>query len=376
MISYVETREWYRLKDRVTASAGRKTATRHISKRSLGEGYIIATGVVLGAVVGGQILDQGLAGLFWLVASGMSLIVLIGGFYWLRRLELDAEQVWLVSNCSALALGVGTTALVLVEVSTTAPLVANIGTAVLGTTLAATAVTGTLGGIAVALHQSNRKLREQNAVLHRILRHNLRNDMAVVLCHLDDIEAAGDEETAATARRASEKVRSVVRLTDSVRRADVSLSGPTPIRQRQDMTQLIESRVRKLRTKHTDLGIELDLPAEAQVRVSPQFGLVVNNLVESARSSCPDTPELLFRVKRYRDTVTIIFEDRGKSMSAADLSAVAAGSETELDHGLGVELWLVEWLVDADGGDVSFEAADDGYRVRIDLHRAGSAWLG
>ena len=351
-------------------------ARRHISKRNLGEGYIVGTGVVLAAILGGQILKEGSAGLFWVVSSGVSFGVLIGAFYWLRQLDLDAEGVWLVSNCSALGLGVGTAALLVVDVATTTALVTGTGTAVLGTTLAATAVTGALGGVAVVLHHSNRKLRGQNAVLHRILRHNLRNDMSVVLCHLDDIEESTNGETAKTARRASEKIRSVVRLTDSVRQANVSLTDPEAQRQRHDVTAIVKSRVQELETEHPDFAIGLDLPDEAFVVVSPQFGLVVDNIVESAHTGETGAPQLTVRVEKSRETVTLVFEDHRKAISEADLSAVATGSETALEHGLGVELWLVEWLVDANGGEVFFEADDDSHRVSVELERARVNWLG
>ena len=332
--------------------------------------------MVLAAVLGGDVLDGGLAGVFWFFVSGVSLVVLIGAAYWLQRLDLDADQVWLVSNYSAVGLGLGTAALLGAEVATSSALAASAGTAVLGTTLAATAVTGALCGVVVALDRSNRKLRGQNAVLHRILRHNLRNDMSVVLCHLDEIEASADEETAATARRASEKIRSIVRLTDSVRQANVSLADAATQRQRREVTALVESRVRKLESEHAELEIDLDLPEEAFVLAGPQFGLVVDNVVESAARSGPDGPRLTIRVEHDRETVTVVFEDRRKSIPEADLSAVATGSETALEHGLGVELGLVEWLVDANDGEVSFHADDQRHRVSIELDRARSKWLG
>ncbi len=289
---------------------------------------------------------------------------------------MDAEQVWLVANCSALGLGLGTATLVAVELGTPTAVVGSVGTEILGTALAATAVTGALCGVTATLHQSNRELRGQNAVLHRVLRHNLRNDMSVVLCQLDEIEAETDGETATAARRASEKIRSVIRLTDSVRQANASLTGPSTQRQRLDLTTIIESRVRTLEAEHPDLGVTVDAPEDAFVFVGPQFGLVVDNLIESAHSGDTEDPRLTIRVTKDRETVRLSFEDRRRSIAEADLNAVAAGSETALDHGLGVELWLVEWLVNANGGDVSFEANDDRHRVRIELGRVRSGWLG
>jgi signal transduction histidine kinase len=348
----------------------------NVSKRSLGEAYIVATGVVLAAVLGGEIINDGTASPFWVITSGLSVFVLVGAVYWLHRLEFDAEEVWLVANCSAVGLGVGTTALVFTEVMTTASVGSRVGSAAVGTGLAATAVIGALTGVVCILERSSRKLRDQNTVLHRILRHNLRNDMTVVLCMLDDIESTADQETAAKARHASDKVRSVVRLTDSVRQANVSVSDPTTGHCRRNLSTLVESRVADLDTTSRDLTIGTDMPEEAFVSVGEEFGLVVDNIVESALSGDGEPSTLRVRIQTDPQTVTLTVEDPGKAIPRADISAVTSGTETALEHGLGVELWLVEWLVDANDGDVRFEADDDGQRVVIELDRAGSKWLG
>lgn len=347
----------------------------HVSKRSLGEGYIVATGVVLAAVLAGQLLIDGAAGLFWAIAAGVSLLVLVGAVYWLHRLDLDGDQVWLVSNCGALCLGVGTTALLGVEIATAATFGQRVGTTVLGSTLAAVTVIGALAGVVVSLDKSNRELQGQNAVLHRVLRHNLRNDMSVVLCMLDDIERSADEETAATAQQAREKIKSVVRLTDSVRQANVSLADPTASRQVENLSEIVETRLESFETSDPDLSIETDFPEEALVAVNDEFGLVVDNVVECALSGESPSPQLLVRIEQERETVRLVFEDPRQTISTVDISAVSAGSESALEHALGVELWLVEWLVTASNGSVSFDTGGDSHRVSIELERARSTWL-
>lgn len=368
-------REEANLSDHLAGSGVAMHRNMHVSKRSLGEGYIVATGVVLAAVLAGQLLSNGLAGLFWVLASCLSILVLIGAIYWLHRLDLDGEQIWLVANCSALSLGVGTVALFGVEIATTATLGEQMGTAVLGTALAGATVTGTLVGVVVSLDDSNRKLRGQNAVLHRVLRHNLRNDMSVVLCMLDDIERSADEESAAKARQAREKIESVIRLTDSVRQANVSLADPSAGQQVRNLSDIVETRVESFETTDEELSVETDLPEQALVSVSDEFGLVVDNILECALAGDSSSPRVLIRVEQERETVRLICEDTRQTISSVDISAVSAGSETALEHALGVELWLVEWLVDASGGTMTFETGDECQQVSIELDRAREQWL-
>lgn len=372
MCSY---REEDKLSDRLAGSELAMHRNMHVSKQSLGEGYIVATGVVLAAVLAGQLLANGLAGLFWVLVSCPSILVLMGAIYWLHRLDLDGEQIWLVANCSALSLGVGTVALFGVELATTATLGEQMGTAVLGTALAGATVTGALVGVVVSLDESNRKLRRQNAVLHRVLRHNLRNDMSVVLCMLDDIERSADAETAAKARQAREKIRSVVRLTDSVRQANVSLADPSAGQQVRNLSDIVETRVERFEPTDEELSVETDLPQQALVSVSDEFGLVVDNIFECALAGDSPSPRLLIRIEHERETVKLVCEDTRQTISPVDISAVSAGAETALEHALGVELWLVEWLVDASGGTMTVETGGECHRVNIELDQARKKWL-
>ncbi|MEF8785973.1 MAG: ATP-binding protein [Haloarculaceae archaeon] len=346
----------------------------YVSKRSLGEGYIVATGAVLGTVLVVKMGVAGPAGLFWVLASGVSVGILVGAAYWLQRLDLSSDQVWLVSNCSALGLGMGTTGLVIAEIATPTATVVTVDVAVLGTTLGAAAVLGTLGGVVVILHRSNQDLQRQNAVLHRILRHNLRNDMSVVLCHLDDIEASTDGEPSQTARQAKKKIKSFVRLTDRVRQANVGLTDPAETQKSRDVTALVEARVSQLRQENPELTVKLDLSEQAFASVGETFGLVVDNLVESALSDGTTAPQLRLCVETDRDTVRLLVEDINQTIPAADLTAVSAGSETALEHGFGVELWLVKWLVEANDGTVTFEMSEDRHQVTIELDRVRSGW--
>ncbi len=348
----------------------------YVSKRNLGEGYIVATGAVLGVVLLVQMGTKGPAGLFWVLASAAAVGVLLGAAYWLQRLDLSCDQIWLVSNCSALGLGVGTTALLALEIITPTVTVIGVDVEVLSATLGAAAVFGALGGVVITLHHANRGLQRQNAVLHRILRHNLRNNMSVVLCLLDDIKADGDEEIAETAGRAKTKIRSFVRLTDRVRQANVGITAPAGSRELRDVSAIVESRVDQLRQKNDDLSVEMELSEGAFVSVGETFSLVVDNLIESALSDGTPAPHLRLCVETDRDTVRLLVEDSHRAIPTADLTAVEAGSETALEHGLGVELWLVDWLVDANDGEVVFKTGEDGQQVTIELDRARAGWHG
>jgi K+-sensing histidine kinase KdpD len=55
------------------------------------------------------------------------------------------------------------------------------------------------------------------------------------------------------------------------------------------------------------------------------------------------------------DRVAFAFADDGSEIPEGELPSLAEGYETAIEHGSGVGLWLVNWLVDEMGGDIQFE---------------------
>ncbi len=57
--------------------------------------------------------------------------------------------------------------------------------------------------------------------------------------------------------------------------------------------------------------------------------------------------------------------------SAEELDVLTAGEETDLNHGSGIGLWVVNWVVTRYGGELSFETPPEGGSlVRITLPAA------
>jgi K+-sensing histidine kinase KdpD len=66
----------------------------------------------------------------------------------------------------------------------------------------------------------------------------------------------------------------------------------------------------------------------------------------------------------------VVISDDGPGIPAAELDSLAAGTETDLQHGRGLGLWQLKWGVDALNGDLAFET-DNGTTVRIELPALG-----
>jgi signal transduction histidine kinase len=349
-------------------------ARMDVTKRVLGESYIAATGLLLGLVLVGRLLVDGPAAMMWGTAGAVPVVVLVASIYWFDRIGFGDDQVWTVAVYSAVSLGFGSVFVVVLE---TVPEVAFSSgeTFLLVTGLGMLTVAGGLAGVVRELRRTNRRLTLRNQVLHRVLRHNLRNDMSVVLCLLDELEAEADADPAQRERvgRARDRIESLVDLTDKVRKVSATVdetgAPPEPV----DISALVDRRVERLRAEYP-IDVETDLPDSTMARINGEFELVLDNIIQSAAENA-DSPELCVSLDTDATTVALRVEDRDWALPDADLSAVTNGAETALEHGLGLELWLVYWLVDSNGGDIEVATADGARRVDIHLDRAAGGWL-
>jgi len=120
---------------------------------------------------------------------------------------------------------------------------------------------------------------------------------------------------------------------------------------------------------------EADLGAtvpSVDVQAVPVVDLAVRNLVENALQHAGEAPTVTVTATVEGRSVTLSVVDDGPGIPDAELAALERGAETPLEHGSGVGLWLVEWVVAKSGGDLTFET-DGGTRATIRFDHAGDA---
>lgn len=350
-----------------TDSIVQRTSNGRLSKQALGEGYLVSIVVVLNTILVVTLIGDGSIQLPWVFLWLGPGAGLIGAVYWIRKAEFEDQQIWEIAKWGAFGIGVGTVFLFGLALSGKALVISGADTFRYGATVSTLALIGVFAGTTRGVYMTNRDLDLRNGVLRRVLRHDLRNDMTVVLCQLDEIESAVDDERAQKVRETKQKIETVVDLTDKVRRIDVSTrdtDGITAL----DFASLLRRRIEIVESMYPDAEIESDLPDTVGAWVDPDFGMVIDSVVESARSGPDGRAHLLFDLSVHSDSIRLSVLDRNQTIPEADLTAVASGSETALEHARGVELWLVRWLVEASEGDLSIDT--ENHHIEITLNRA------
>jgi len=221
------------------------------------------------------------------------------------------------------------------------------------------------------------KRRERHLdILHRFLRHNLRNKMTVIQCYTDlleqELEATEQLEqveqvhTAATEltelSETANELSQVVTATDSERR---------PV----DIEQLLDRVVTDQRRQHPDAALtvrsEVSGAVEADWRLQAVFEQLVENAIEHAADESP-TAEIT--VTADEGLLSVRVADGGPGIPEDELVGIVGEQEqTQLNHGTGFGLWLVRMVVDDYGGDLSYESPPEGGSVVVVTLPAGSS---
>ena len=234
---------------------------------------------------------------------------------------------------------------------------------------------------AIERQQRERKLRERNeelALLNRLVRHDIRDDMALIRGWGRPLYDHVDPDGRENLDRLLDATTHVIELTDTVGdfievlhdRESVSLR---PI----ELRATLDSEIEKARTRHEQATIERggeDGPV--YVRATELLSSVFGNLLSNAIQH-NDTPEPTVRVvvTADPDVVTVTVADDGSRIPDGKKDAVFGRTEAGLaDPDCGVGLYLVDTLVQMYDGAVT--VADNqprGSVFEVTLQRADPA---
>jgi signal transduction histidine kinase len=214
---------------------------------------------------------------------------------------------------------------------------------------------------------TDRETREQRlTVLNRILRHNVRNDLDVVLAYADAVD---DEELRTGIR---ERATDLLELSNKVREAEAVMTESTDSPESVDLTDVASTVVDQFRSKNESADISLVCPDA--VTISSHRAVlrqVLFELVENAlEHTTADAPRVELSVREVSDgAVELSVADDGPGIPEREREILAAGTETQLEHGQGIGLWFVNWAVTQLGGEIQFRENDpEGSLVTVRLY--------
>jgi len=234
---------------------------------------------------------------------------------------------------------------------------------------------GTLETTVVTAHDVTelREHQRQLSVLDRVLRHNVRNKMSIVLGHASDIASQAPPAMVERATAIREAATELLELSDSAREFESVFADGARRTVAVDVADVVEDIVEELRLEHPSADITAELPERAVARSHETLELALNELLENAivHSDC-GAPTVEVTVVAGDDVVEIRVADNGPGLDDTDREALLRGAETPLEHTQGLGLWLVRWAVEIADGTIDIADNDPrGTVVTVRLPTAG-----
>lgn len=216
----------------------------------------------------------------------------------------------------------------------------------------------------IAARDRLERQREELAVLNRLIRHDIRNDMAVILGWADRLPEADDpSERAEIVDRIRTHGDHVVSLTDLAREYVDVITGETdPDLEPVTLGPLLRDEAASARQTYpeADVAVYPDATTDVSVAASPLLESVFRNLVVNAvQHNDAGTPCVRLDVTVADDTVTVRVVDDGPGIPDDRKTELFGKGEMGIDSdGSGIGLYLVDRLVTQFGGRVYVEDRD------------------
>jgi len=227
------------------------------------------------------------------------------------------------------------------------------------------------GTVGVVRDLTELKDNEQRlAVLDRVLRHNLRNNLNVVAGRAGILAESDDESVAGIAGEMESAAREVLEMAEKARSFQHALGADDGPARETDLCELAQEAVDAVRADHGPASLACDRAVDGAVpvRANEAVRLAVRELVENAILHNPaDEPWVRVSVERHGDDALVVVDDDAPPIPDAETAVLAGAVETPLDHASGLGLWLVQWTATSFGGDLAFETTDRGNRVTLRL---------
>lgn len=204
------------------------------------------------------------------------------------------------------------------------------------------------------------------AVQNRVLRHNLSNDMNIIRGFADLLAERLDGDEQRMAKQIEEVAGEVVELGQKARLLETIVrdeTSPTV----EDVVPLVETVTETVTAEAPDATVSVTAPAQCHCVVSTHLQTALRELVGNAIDhGGPDTVVEVTVQQEPGDWCTITVADDGPGLPRLEQRILQGEQETQLQHGQGLGLWIIYWVVMQSGGSLSVETGN-GTSVKMQL---------
>jgi len=200
-------------------------------------------------------------------------------------------------------------------------------------------------------------------VLHRVLRHNLRNELTIIGGMADLICDQTDEnktrEAATKIKDAASRLSNLSDEAQTIRQVLGEVASVRSIR----LLPLAESVIEDCEDRFESAEITTDVSTGITVSANEKIKIALQSILDNAiRHNDSSDPQVhLSATICDSDTVEVTVVDNGPGIPKTQQQIITEDAEiTSLKHGSGLGLWLSKWIVEACDGRIEIETPEGG----------------
>jgi len=228
-----------------------------------------------------------------------------------------------------------------------------------------------LGGFEIYTDITALKQREiQLQVLHRLLRHNLRNDLNVIEGFAEMLKSElDDEQHREFAARIHSNATQLAELSETAKTIESVAGNRSPSHEPIAIGELVRSTVETCAQTYDDAQIFLEDLPEISVSAGPYLETAIAELIDNAIEHNDSVPsKVSLAVEIDAETATVTVSDNGPGLPPEEWAVVTGDTEiSQLEHGSGLGLWLVRWVTEGYGGELTYRNRETGSTISIQL---------
>jgi PAS domain S-box-containing protein len=203
------------------------------------------------------------------------------------------------------------------------------------------------------------EVAEQLELLNRVVRHDIRNDMSIILGWLELLEPSVDADGQEHIQQILESGEHIVELTEIARDYVETLTSEGELElQPISVRSVLETEFALRRDSFPDASFTVagDIP-RVEVEANEMLGSVFRNLLNNAvQHNDTAEPAVELAVEEHAEVVVVRVADNGPGVRDDQKESVFGKDEKGLDSpGTGIGLYLVQTLVGQFGGEVWIE---------------------
>lgn len=210
-------------------------------------------------------------------------------------------------------------------------------------------------------------------LLYRVLRHNLRNEMNVILGHAEDLERAiaedNLEEQAEIIKQTADDVAS---LSTTVGDLERLVENDATEREPVNVVEMTRKVAAELQDEYPEGTIKVDYREEMEeVVVSADEGLrlaLEHALTNAIEHNDDASPSVTVNLETTPREAHIQIRDNGPGIPEIEIKSIQ-NDTTKVEHGGGLGLAIIQWCTRSLGGNFTITADGDGTTLSIQLPR-------